>query len=203
MQPTTSTEFAAPPMARPDPTRYAEDNRLHVEFHRVPVLHEHKSKEAGRAIYIERDFVRIHIPGDRLNIIDRPVDSMDEQRFADRLAKWRAGQAEAVAGTPLTAMPSMTPGKVKEYEYFAIKTVEQLAAAADNLGQKFMSFHQDKAAAKAFIEVAKGNAPMEALNAALQERDAVIDDLKTRLDAMQAQMKMPSKRALAAAEAVS
>lgn len=205
MQPATPEQFITPPvMATPDPSRWSEDARLHVEFHRVPVLHPFKSQQAGRAIYEERDFVRIHIPGDKNNIIDRPVDAIDEMRFADKLAKWRAGQAQAVDGTPLSALPTMTPAKVAEYGYFQIKTVEQLAGAADNLGQKFMSFQADKARAKAFLEVAAGNAPVEKMNAELAKRDEQIETLKTMVEALQAQAqstKAPGKRALAQAEA--
>jgi hypothetical protein len=199
MQPTTDQFMPAPIMATPDPSRWTEDARLHVEFHRVPVLNQFKSQQAGRAIYEERDFVKIHIPGDKNNIVDRPVDAIDEMRFADRLAKWRTGQAQAVDGTPLSALPTMTPGKVAEYAFFNIKTVEQLAGAADNVGQKFMSFQADKSRAKAFLEVAKGNAPVEQMNAELAKRDEQIETLKTMVEALQAQAKapVPGKRALA------
>lgn len=200
-QPATPDQFNAPIMATPDPARFAEDARLHIEFHRVPVLHPFKSEQEGRAIYVEKDFVRIHIPGDKNNIIDRPVDAIDEMRFADRLAKWRAGQAQAVDGTPLSALPTMTPGKVAEYGYFQIKTVEQLAGAADSVGQKFMSFQQDKQRAKAFLEVAAGNAPVERMNAELAKRDEQIETLKTMVEALQAQAKSPGKRSLAQTEA--
>ncbi len=197
MQPATDQFIQAPPMATPDPSRWAEDARLHVEFHRKPVLNNFKSQEAGRAIYEEKDFVRIHIPGDKNNVVDRPVDAIDEQRFADRLAKWRANQKQAVDGTPLSALPSMTPGKVAEYEYFNIKTVEQLAGASDSLGQKFMSFHADKQRAKAFIDVAKGNAPIEQMNAELAKRDAEIENLKAQMSALMVNTK---GRKVAAAE---
>lgn len=204
MQPTTTPDFSAPIMAQPDPSRYAEDARLHVEFHRVPVLNQFKSREAGRAVYDEVDHVIIRVPGDKNTVIDAPVDAIYAQRFADRYAKWKAGQGEAVTGTPLSALPTMTPGKVKEYEYFNIKTVEQLAGAADSLGQKFMSFNADKAQARAFLEVAAGNAPVERMNSELQKRDAEIENLRTMVEALQAQQaqaKSAGRRLAAAPEA--
>jgi hypothetical protein len=186
MEPTAiASEFIQPPpMARPEESRFAEDAKLHVEFHRMPVIHPHKSQAAGRAIYEEKDFVRIHIPGDKNNIIDRPVDSIDEMRFSDRLAKWRAGQGEAMSGTPLSALPTMTPGKVAEYGYFHIKTIEQLASAADSVGGKFMGFQQDKSRAKAFLDVAAGNAPLEKMNEELAKRDEVIETLKAQVESL-------------------
>lgn len=198
MQPTTPTVFADVPLPQPNETRHSHDNRLYIEFYRKPVQHEAQSRDAGRAIYIEVDHVRIHTPGDKSSVIDRPVTRLDEQRFADRYAKWKAGQAEAVIGTPLSALPGMTPSKVEEYKFFKIVTVEQLAEAPDNLGQKFMSFQQDKKRAKVFMEVAANNAPIERMNEELEKRDAVIEDLKTRLDALTAAAAKTSKRSVVA-----
>jgi hypothetical protein len=197
MQPTTPTAFEEmSDLPGADESRYAADNKLYVEFSRKPRLHPAKSREAGRAIYEEADYVRIHVPGDKSSVIERPITEMDVQRFADRYKKWQAGQAEAVVGTPLTALPGMSPAKVEEYKYFKIVTVEQLAGANDNMGQKFMSFQQDKARAKAFMEVAANNAPIEKMNEELGKRDAEIENLKTMVEALQASQ--VSKRKVAA-----
>lgn len=197
MQPTTPTIFEEmSDLPGADETRYAADNKLYVEFTRKPRLHPAKSREAGRAIYEEADYVRIYVPGDKSSVVERPVTEMDVQRFADRYKKWKAGQQEAVIGTPLTALPGMTPAKVEEYRYFKIVTVEQLADANDGLGQKFMSFQQDKQRAKAFMEVAANNAPIEKMNEELSKRDAEIENLKTMVEALQAAQS--SKRKVAA-----
>lgn len=202
MQPTTPTIFEEPnDFAKPDETRFSMDNKLYVEFYRKPVLQPGKSREAGRAVYDEVDYVRIHVPGDKSSVIERPVSQQDIFRFQDRYNKWKAGQEEAVTGTPLSALPGMTASKVEEYKFFKLVTVEQLAEANDNLGAKFMSFHQDKQRAKAFIEVAKNNAPIEKMNEELQKRDAEIENLKTMVEALQASQS--GKRKVAAtAEAV-
>lgn len=200
MQPTTPTSFddLIQPV-RQDESRFAHDARLFVEFSREPVMHPGKSREAGRAVYEERDFIRIHVPGDKTSVVYRQVTEQDAARFSDRYQKWKAGQEDAVVGTPLNALPGMSPSKVEEYRYFKITTVEQLADANDNLGQKFMSFQADKQRAKAFMEVAANNAPIEAMRSELQKRDAEIENLRTMVEALQAQAK-PGKRAVAATE---
>ena len=198
MQPTTPTIFEEPSdWAKPNETRFSADNKLYVEFFRKPVLQPGKSREAGRAVYEEVDYVRIHVPGDKSSVIERPVSQQDQFRFADRYAKWKAGQEEAVTGTPLSALPGMTPSKVEEYKFFKIITVEQLAEANDNLGGKFMSFQQDKQRAKAFMEVAANNAPIEKMNAELAKRDAELEELRAMVMTLQANAKS-SKRAVAA-----
>lgn len=173
-----------------DESRFVGDERLFVQFYRKPVMQPGLSKEAGRAIYKETDFIKIMVPGDKLSVIDRPVDEIDKRRFADRYAKWLAGQGNVVEGTPITSLPKMTPAKVEEYKFFNIHTVEQLADAPDNLGQKFMGFHEDKRSAKNFLEIAKGNAPIEKMNQELKERDAKIEELAAQIDAL---TKMMSK----------
>ena len=199
MQPTTPTIFEDPsPIARPDESRFAMDDKLYVEFMREPVMHPAKSREAGRAIYEERDFVRIHVPGDKTTVCVEPMHEINMFRFKSRYEKWKAGQAEAVTGTPLSALPGMSPAKVEEYKFFKIVTIEQLAEANDQMGQKFMSFQGDKQRAKAFIEATKGNAPIEHMNNELQKRDAEIENLKSMVEALQAQAK-PRKTAQAEA----
>lgn len=199
MQATTPTVFDEPSlMARPDESRYAMDDKLYVEFFREPVMHPGKSREAGRAVYEERDFVRVHVPGDKTNVVVQPMHEMNIQRFKSRYDKWLAGQAEAVSGTPLTALPGMTPAKAEEYKFFKIITIEQLAEANDQMGQKFMSFQGDKQAAKRFIEATKGNAPVEQMNAELQKRDAEIDNLRAMVESLQASM--PKRKTAQAAQ---
>jgi hypothetical protein len=176
------------------------DSKLYIEFYRKPVMHHAKSKDAGRAIYDEVDYIRIHTPGDKSSVIDKPITALDIQRFSDRYNKWKAGQAEAVTGTPLTALPGITPSKAEEYKFFKIVTIEQLADAPDNLGQKFMSFQQDKTRAKAFMEVAANNAPIEKMNEELQKRDQVIEDMQAQLEALKAQIK-PKRQVAATADA--
>lgn len=198
MNPTTPTIFEEPgDFAKPDETRFSADNKLYVEFFRKPVLQPGKSRDAGRAVYEEVDYVRIHVPGDKSSVIERPVSEQDVFRFQDRYNKWKAGQDEAVSGTPLSALPGMGPSKVEEYKYFKIITVEQLADANDNLGGKFMSFQADKQRAKAFMEVAANNAPIEKMNAELAKRDAEIEELRSMMQALQASAK-GNKRAVAA-----
>ena len=174
-----------------DESRFAEDSKLFVQFFRKPMLQPGLSEQEGRAIYKEVDFIRIMVPGDKLSIVERPVDSIDSRRFADKYEKWKAGQGNAVEGTPLSSLPKMTPSKVEEYKFFGLHTVEQLADANDNLGQKFFGFHEDKRSAKAFMELAKGNAPLEKMNQELKERDAKIEELAAQVDAL---MKMANAK---------
>jgi hypothetical protein len=195
MNPTTDPTDFDNWSQRPNESRFAADSALHIEFSRKPLMNVALSKEQGRAVYEEEDFIRIHVPGDKLTVIERPVDEIDARRFADRYAKWKAGQGEAVTGTPINALPGMTQAKVEEYRFFKVLTVEQLAEAQDGLGAKFMSFHEDKRRAKAFLEVARGNAPLEKMQDELRERDVAIEEMKTQIAALQKMAKAKAEAA--------
>ena len=167
-----------------DESRFAADDRLYVTFSRKPKLVVHASREAGRAIYKEVDFIRIMVPGDKLTVVEREIDEIDRRRFAARYEKWLAGAGNVIEGTPLASLPKMTPAKIEEYKFFNVHTVEQLAAAPDSLGQKFMGFNGDKQSAQAFIELAKGNAPIEKMNEELKARDVKIEEMQAQIDAL-------------------
>jgi hypothetical protein len=205
MEATTPTFSFESTTVKADDPRFAEDNKLYIEFYRSPFLQSGKSQQEGRAIYEERDCIRIHVPGDKLTVIERPLDEIDRVRFADRYAKWRAGQEEAVVGTPLAALPGMNPAKVEEYKFYKIVTVEQLAGAPDVIGQKFMGFQSDKQRAKAFLEVAAGNAPIEKLQNEIDaERNArleaavALEQVQAELAALKSAMGKKTKQAEAA-----
>lgn len=189
------TDWAAVPDAPGlDDSRFAEDHKLFVQFYRRPCLHPGESEKAGRAIYKEVDYIKIMVPGDKLSIIDAPVDDISKRRFADKYNKWLAGAGNVVEGTPLSALPKMTPAKIEEYRYFNITTVEQLASAADSVGQKFFGFSDDKRSANAFIELAKGNAPIEKMNMELKERDAKIEEMQEQINALTRMMSAGKKK---------
>lgn len=136
--------------------RFALDSRLHVQFYLRPILQQSKSDAEGRPIYADVEHVRILVPGDKQNIIDRIASPDDKQRFAAQYAKFKAGQGQEVVGTRLEAVPWMTRSKVEEYKFFNVFTVEQLAEASDQVGQKFPGFNSDREKAKKFLEATQG-----------------------------------------------
>ena len=164
------------PMMETD-SRFAMDSKLYVQFYSRPVLHNVKSTAAGRPIYIDVDHVKIIVPGDKLNIIDRVASDDDKRRFAAHYEKYTAGRGEDVIGTRLDVVPWMSRSKVEEYKYFKVLTVEQLADASDEVGQKFPGFQMDKARAKKFLEATTGT------DARVSELEKQLADMRTQIEA--------------------
>lgn len=157
--------------------RYAMDSKLYVQFYLRPVLQTTVSDQENRPIYQDVEHVRIMVPGDKLSIIDRIASIDDKQRFPDHYAKFKSGHGEEVIGTRLEVVPWMTRSKVEEYKFFHIVTVEQLADANDQVGQKFPGFNKDREHARKFLEAATGT------SARVGELERQIAELKALVSA--------------------
>src|SRR6185295_8097500 len=107
----------------------AGDEKLLVIFHWDIVKDDMQSIEEGRPIYRDTEFVRIFVPGDKNNVIDRPVRPGDKTRFPKQYDAFKAGAGEEgqLDGTPLKDWPMVGRAQCAELHYFGIRTVEQLA----------------------------------------------------------------------------
>ena len=107
------------------------DNGLHVEFYLHPV-----SKDK------EEIYVRIQNPGDKLNIIERPVEEEEKRRFPRQWLYFQMKNGEGqILGTPLSEWHQERPdelnkGQLDELHILKFQSVEQLATASDSQLQK-------------------------------------------------------------------
>lgn len=172
-----------------------DDKKLHVRFYMNAVEQTAESIKAGRRVFADTEYIEIMIPGDKQTVIRRQVFDADRRRFPQQYARFKQGMADQTVGTPLSELPSLTASKVKEYEFFNIRTVEQLLATADGskAGQSMMGFQQDKQKAEAFLAAARGSAPLNELRAKLDERDSAIEMMQRQLEEMNAKLEKAAK----------
>ena len=156
--------------------------KLFVRFDFRAVKNEAKSAEEGRAVFEDREYVEIMVPGDRGNAIHREVRDEDKQRFAPAYAAWKANAASGgLVGTPLEHWPMVTKAEVEELKYFKCFTVEQLAGMSDGNLRNVGPFLDLRRKAQAFVQAAKDAAPVAKLAAELEARDAEIAALKAQM----------------------
>jgi len=178
-----------------DQPRYAMDSKLHVQFYLRPVLMTRESEDAGRPIFQDVVHVRILVPGDKLSIIDRVASDDDKGRFAAHYDKFKAGRGTEVIGTRLEAVPFMTRSKVEEYKFFGIHTVEQLAGASDEVGQKFPGFQGDKQKCQKFLEATTGtDARVAALEKMVADLKAVAEAKEEALSVLTSKPGIPKQQ---------
>lgn len=170
------------------------DSRLIVQFTEESWHNKEKSAQEGRPIYEPRVYVMIMVPGDKDSVIHRPASEMDYARFPSQYQRYQNKQDQRHAnGTPLRSVSFLTASQVKELEYFNVYTVEQLSNVPDVHAQKFMGIHKLKQLANDFLMAARDMAPLTALRAEMETKDAqlaaqsqAIEELKKQVKEMKA-----------------
>lgn len=163
-----------------DTNRFAGDSKLHVKFFSKAYRNDEKSMEANRPIYEDKDCIQIMVPGDKHNIVIRPVWDQDLQRWPKLWADYKAGRAQVETGTPLKQAPFMTESLCEELAYMNIRTVEQLANLSDS-HMGWMGSHDLKRAANEFLKRATST---ETLLARMEQMEAANRELMVRLTAL-------------------
>ena len=160
---------------------YKGDEKLPVRFYMGAVIDDAATSREGRPIY--RDVECIQIFNSKDNVIDRPVRDTDKQRWPGAYGAWKnSGDGEPGAvGSRLEHWPLMTRAQVEEFKFFKIFTVEQLAELADSTVQKIHGAVKLKQMARLAVEAAKGDAPIQQLQAEIDKRDGQIAELSSEV----------------------
>lgn len=161
------------------------DSFLLVAFSVEAVKNESKSLEEGRPIFDEAEFVKIMVPGDRNNVVHRPVNAEDKQRFQRQLEAWRGGKDDpAGSGTPLREWAGLSRSEVAELAHFGVRTVEALASLSDGNARNIGPILRLRKKAQEYVAAAKEAAPTQKLLEAIAARDEKIADMERRLKEM-------------------
>ncbi len=175
---------------------FAADDRLWVRFEMVPVEDPEKSAKEGRVICVDTPHIEIRTPGDRDNILYRPMSDLDKQRFKRRFEDWLKTQTDEPAeGTPLMEVPIFRRREVEECRYMNIYTLEQLAGFSDAHVKKDRGLFQYREKARGYLDVAlrgKEASKLQAEKDALENRFATLqaagEDQKAMIAQLQAQL---------------
>jgi len=111
--------------------RYSGAN---VKFFNAYNENKQKSQEAGRAIFDEIPSISIQYPGGDETV--RRIEPQDVAEYPELYAAFQAGNTPVDSGTPLSEWPPMNGSAMRELQYLGFKTVEQLAAASDDVKRR-------------------------------------------------------------------
>ena len=160
----------------------AESN-LFVTFYLEALEIKAESEKQGRPVYKDVPFIKIVVPGDVNNIIERKANDQDKLKFPKAWARFEASEAEGQEGTPLEQWPQMSRSMVKECKYFEIHTVEQLANLSDiNVSKMGLGYMDLRNKAKAYLVAAAGTAGETAQAAENQRLKDMIADLQRQMN---------------------
>lgn len=166
------------------------DESLFVRFYVAPVENKAASKEEGRPIFEDKEYIEIRIPGDRKSAVTRIARQKDIDRFPRHYAAFKNRTSEEVEeiGTPLREWTPIPRSLVEEFAYFNIKTVEQLAGVNDGNVQKASGLFEWRQKARDFLERAEAEADgikFDALKTENEELKDQVAELLARLEKLE------------------
>lgn len=159
----------------------SDSTGIYAEFTTDSVEMTFLSKQEGRPIFEDREFVRIVIAGDRNSEVYREATEYDKERFHEPYSRFKRGMEgrDQIPGTPLKQWPLMKPSQIRELEGIKIFTVEHLAALSDGQKQQLgMGAHELVAQAKAYLDAAKDSSAAAFYAAENESLKADIETLK-------------------------
>lgn len=159
-----------------------------VTFSVEAVKNNAASEKEGRPIFVNREMVTIVFPADRQRTVVRPAHAQwtkiggkvvtYAERFPEQYARFRAGQAQVVEGTPLSEAPFLTEAQRATLRALNVYTIEQLASLQGqplkNLGPGGLDLQQK---AEAYINSAKGMANVTAMAGEIARLKQAVTDM--------------------------
>lgn len=184
-----------------NPSAAGRAPRTPVFFYPHDVQDQEASAREGRPIFKSVDYIQIMVPGDKTNILRRPVrigntPKHDNMRFPEQWAAYKQKREQRPEGTPLAAWPILSTAQVKELEYLNIFTVEQLADMPDSHVSKHTGLTKLKKLAKAFLSKAGSTKEISRLSAELDKRDEQLASLQAQMAEMAKELKALKKARL-------
>ena len=156
-----------------------------VVFYSRSVLSKFESEKAGGPVYVARDYVRIHHPGEQ-DHVERQVQEQDKARWPRQWTAYQNKQEQAPEGTLLQHLFPGNPEIVETLSARGFKTVEQLAGASDTalqaIGMGSRGWHER---AKKFQAGARKAKAFHAHERELAERDHVIAQQGVLIEALE------------------
>lgn len=165
---------------------YGNDRNMIVMFFNKSQHSPVKSTAAGRPVYEDVVFVRIHPPGERLNIIERPANDDDRRRFALQWNQFVQNQQQLPEGTPVDLLYPQHPSVASLLRAHGVHVIEQLANlsahAIENIGMGAQRYVND---AQRYIESSTKGVDNAKYQRDIEDRDSKIRVLSEQLKGLQ------------------
>ena len=193
----TYTEFGA---LKYDPREIAQrgygvansgptDDRLIVGFYHKSIINTFKSREAGKRVCEDQEFVKIQHPGESLNIVDRPVQPSDKQRWPRQWAMFQEGKHQVPDGIPITLLYPDKPSITDMLIGYNIHTVEQLAnLSAHAITQVGMGCQEWVNKAQKYLEQANKGVDFHRFESAIAAKDAEMETMRRQIKDLSSQL---------------
>jgi hypothetical protein len=172
------------------------DPSMVVMFYLKPVLNPAKSDAHGSPQFDDKIFVRIHPPGERLNIVDKPATDADRKRFPMQWMQFKENAPQECSGTPIDMLFPSKPSISAALKASGVHTVEQCselsAHAIETIG---MGAQQWQNEAKRYLQIANKGVKATELRRIVEEKDREINSLQNKVERLVAELDSIRERA--------
>ena len=183
---------------------FGNDENLLVMFYNRPVENPVKSQEMGRRFFENHIYVKIQHPGETANVIDRPVNEQDKNRFRNAWSAFVQNRTQIPDGTSIDLLFPNHPAVGENLRAMGIYTIEQCAAlsanAIDNIGRGGQEYVNR---AKKYLDSADKGRSFHLLQAELDKTnqqnkilEQQIRQLKAQLDQVMGKINDPVRNSL-------
>lgn len=170
----------------------SDDATCIARFFLKPVLLGKRSRDEGRPIYEDREFVEIKVKGQPQQVVHEQVTDAHRQRFPRAYAAFKAGQEMPVIGTPIEMLPGLPPSRLDSMKAIGMRTIEDIANAPEFALQKMgMGARELQDKARAFL--GKSTQEVVKMQDELRAKDKQLADMQQQMAHLQAQIEALAK----------
>ncbi len=177
---------------------YGNDRNMVCIFYNKPVHNPAKSVQEGHPHYEDQIFVRIHPPGERLNIVERRAQENDKRRFPTQWQQFQQNKQQQPDGAPIELLYPEYPSIAAMLRANSVLTIEQCAdlsgPAIDSVGMGAQRYVNE---AKKWLEMAAKGRNASLMRHELEKRDREIATLTRTVEDLKATLEQAKNNALA------
>lgn len=168
-----------------------DDSTCIAKFFLKPRLLGLKSREAGRKIYEDREYVEIKVKGQDKQVVVKEVTEADIMRFPQAYLAFKNLAVVPATGTLLSDMEGVSPSMIERLAGLGVRTAEDVAGLTDEgLIRVGLGARELQNRCRAFLS--KSTPEVQELKAQLEAEKQRNDELLARLEKLEAAT--PAKR---------
>lgn len=175
--------------------KFGDDSTNVVIFYTRSVFNAAKSRAAGARHYDNETWVKMHPPGEKLNIIDRPATDFDKRKYPGQWNMFLQNKTQVPEGTPIDLLFPNNPAVADNLRAFGVHTIQQCAnLSAHALTTIGMGAQDWQNMAKQYLDSASNGSAFLAMRAELDKKDQELRVMRQQYDNLQAQLLDLQKR---------
>lgn len=158
-------------------------------FYNKSVHNAKKSREQGCPVFEDQVYVRVAPPGERLNIVDRPANRQDAQRWPIQWAAFQQNREQTPEGTPIDLLYPEKPAVAATLRANGVLTIDMCATlsanAIENIGMGAQAWVN---AAQKYMESANKGVAITQFRKEMEEKEGQIRVLTRQVEQLLAEV---------------